>query len=195
MPAWLALHLRSCPSERDIRGPNGLACHNCGNCPFDAFFRSRTRVLCQRRMLSPQVQAVGLPGPRNQKKKMVWPSASRRSVRQRSEQNMRRKRPANARRSRIRSSVPPPQRLRTSAKRKSGVIGRNVNARSVLAARRSAKTKELRRKLGMSFDVLHDQYTFDLFFYSRADFMHLGVKDSTTGRTGHLQGLAGIGRD
>ncbi|KAI0281528.1 hypothetical protein BC826DRAFT_363411 [Russula brevipes] len=179
MPAWLALHLRSCPSERDIRGPNGLACHNCGNFPFDASFRSRTRVLlCQRRMLSsPQVQAVGLPGPRNQKKKMVWPSASRRSVRQRSKQNMRRKRPANARRSRIRSNVPPPQRLRTSAKKKRGVIGRNVNTRSVLAARRSAKTKELGRKLGMSFGVLH------------------GVKNSMTGRTGHLQGMTGIGGD
>ena len=72
-----------------------------------------------------------------------------------SKQNKRRKRkrPVNARRSRIRSSVskpppPPLPRLSTSAKRKRGVIGRNVNARSVLAARRSAKTKELGRKLG-----------------------------------------------
>ncbi|KAI0287993.1 hypothetical protein BC826DRAFT_723316 [Russula brevipes] len=72
-----------------------------------------------------------------------------------SKQNKRRKRkrPANARRSRIRSSVPKPPpplppRLSTSAKRKRGEIGRNVNARNVLAARRSAKTKELGRKLG-----------------------------------------------
>jgi hypothetical protein len=36
MPVRLALHSRSCPSERDIHGPNGLACHSCGNCSFDA---------------------------------------------------------------------------------------------------------------------------------------------------------------
>jgi hypothetical protein len=103
---------------------------------------------------SPQVQAVCLPGQSNRKKKMAQPSGRRRSVRQRSEQNKRRKRkrPASARRGRIRSSVPeppPPQMLSARARIKRGVVGRNVNARSVRAARRSAKTKEeLRRKLG-----------------------------------------------
>ncbi|KAI0276169.1 hypothetical protein BC826DRAFT_81779 [Russula brevipes] len=129
-------------------------------------------------------------------------SASQRSVQQRSKQNKRRKRkrPANAGRRRIRSSVPelPLQRLSTSAKRKRGVIGRNLNVRSVLAARRSAKTKELGswEECPLAFYMVSTLSTcFLILVLISLYFMHLWVKKLMTGRMGYLQGLAGIGRD